>query len=577
MARMAETSIKKEQLQHAVSDGSLLSTVSDLDFKELEEVGVLLAEIHNSGTLDGISYFQELSLAELSNRDRTRIAQVTKGFLERVQDTTERIVSLVHNLQDTASDSLAYNVRQGFEMWSAANPGQISEVAKLIEHGDRDSEFLGTVLHAWRRTAPSDALNATISFSDSKWPSIRRQATHALGHYKYTNQNEMLLAEERLAILMSCADPLDQRAAVFAATRLLEGQTDKSAQLLRMLEAATDQPNEGVLHELIAGLTYHSSAYPRSLREKVLTLTKTVKKDDVQTLDLIDAALYSMDINTDRNLVFEILSAILRQENEAPPLKKFDAWVHKTATSAHEIHGWYLTRWLLDGEYQICKQLDVLFPPLDKSIYDFRLDAFGLSEAEVHYLARKIYAYLIFNHGPVVSLLSACLMSLELKKRKILEKEISSFWLRNYPIDLELFDAVHSAYPRKALKASIGRMREHVEAYQAPLSTLPRNSAMAPSSSERRVQAEIAQQFDKEIGRSAHENSIFAGLFHKSTLLYGRSSVVYVYSDSSSEPLREVIQLQSFETSSALPRMDILYPARLNYLIYRFRVEERPK
>ncbi|RUW52218.1 hypothetical protein EOA32_13505 [Mesorhizobium sp. M1A.F.Ca.ET.072.01.1.1] len=91
------------------------------------------------------------------------------------------------------------------------------------------------------------------------------------------------------------------------------------------------------------------------------------------------------------------------------------------------------------------------------------------------------------------------------------------------------------------------------------------------------MQTEIAQERNKQIGRIAEENSIFAGLFHKSTLLYGRSSVVYVYPDSSGEPIRQVMQLQSFETSSALPRMDVLYPARLNYLIYRLRVEERPK
>lgn len=574
---MADTSNSEADLHQAVLDGSLTATISNLNFEKLEEAGAILAEIHNDGIFDVISYFQALPTVELSSRDRTRIGEVARGFLKGVRDATERIVLFCNGLLETTSDSIAYNIRQGFDVWIAANPAQIGQVATLIGDGDHDSELAGSVLHEWRRIAPSDALEAAILFSESKWPSIRRQATHALGTFKYVNEDEVQLVERRLAALISSANPNDQRAAVFATTRLLEGQTDKSSKLVEALEAAAKQANDEVRHELIAGFSYHRDAYPQTLQAKVLSLMKTVNKKYVQTLDLIDSAFYNMDIDADRNLIFDTLNSLLTQEDEAPLITVFDSWLHKAAAAPHAVHGWYLTRWLLDGDYKICKQLDALFPPLDNSIYEFDIALFSLNESEVRYLVHKIYAYLMFSHGPAVSLLATCLMSLDLNKRRLLEEEIASFWLRNYPIDIGLFDAVQNAYPRKGLDASIRRMRKHVEAYQAPLSALPKNSATQPSTLERRVQAEIAHQFNRDVGKRAHESSIFAELFHKSTLLYGRSSVVYMYPDSSSEPIRQVIPLKSFETSSALPRMDTLYPARLNYLIYRFRIEERPK
>ncbi|ESY71727.1 hypothetical protein X743_20000 [Mesorhizobium sp. LNHC252B00] len=548
---MSDHPITIAQLKRAVSDGSLWPTVSAVSFDSLRGVGTVLADMHNDDTFDGISYFEALPVAEFSNRDRSRIAQVIEGFLSKIQDTTERVVSLVHTLGDKASDDLAYHIGQGFEAWGAANPAQIHQVANIITETDRDSDFLGTVLQAWRATAPSEALNAAISFSKSKWPSIRRQATYVLGAFDSSDGDDTL-ATERLADLMSSDDPQDQRAAAFAIIRLLERQTDKSALLVAKLEEAADRSNENARNELIAGLAYHPAAFPPLLKEKVLALMKSVQSDDARTLDLTDTALYSMDIDRDRHLVFETLTAILSQERAAPPLKKFDSLVHKIQTSAGDAHGWYVTRWLLDGDYKICSQLDAFFPPLDKSIYDFQIHEFKLRDAEVFYLAHKIYAYLMFNHGPAVSLLSACLTSLKPQKRKLLEKDITSFWLRNYPTDLDLFDEIHNAYPGKGLKASIERMQQQVASYQTPLRALPQNRAMQPSMLEQRVQAEIAHERSKQIGRIAEESSIFAGLFHKSTLLYGRSSVVYVYPDSSGEPIRHVMQLQSFETSSAL-------------------------
>ncbi|RUW52219.1 HEAT repeat domain-containing protein [Mesorhizobium sp. M1A.F.Ca.ET.072.01.1.1] len=448
---MSDHPITIAQLKQAVSDGSLWPTVSALSFDSLTRVGTVLADMHNDNTFDGISYFEALPVAEFSNRDRSRIAHVIEGFLSKIRDTTERVVSLVHSLGDSASDNLAYHIGQGFEAWLAANSAQIHQVANIITETDRDSEFLGTVLQAWRATAPSEALNAAISLSKSKWPAIRRQATYMLGAFEYSEGNETL-AVERLSDLVSSDDPQNQRAAAFAIIRLLERQTDKSAQLIAKLEEAADRSNENVRDELIAGLAYHRGAFPPPLRTKVLTLMKTVQSDHARTLDLVDAALCSMDIDRERHLVFETLTAILSQEKGAPPLKKFDSLVHKIQTSAGDAHGWYVTHWLLGGEYRICSQLDAFFPPSDKSIYDFQLDGFRLSDTEIFYFAHKIYAYLMFNHGPAVSLLSACLASLKQERRKLLEKDITSFWLRNYPTDLDLFNKVSDAYPNKGSK-----------------------------------------------------------------------------------------------------------------------------
>lgn len=287
-------------------------------------------------------------------------------------------------------------------------------------------------------------------------------------------------------------------------------------------------------------------------------------------------ALYKMDLGEDRETIFDTLTALLTQETDAPSLEVFDSLTHKIVTADHSLLCWYATRWLLDGDIGICRQLSALFPPLNRSPYDFDLSSFNLTPAEVFYLARKIYVYLMFNHGAGVSLLIACLMELKLELRKQLEADIASFWLCNFPGDIEIFKAAIEAAPRKGLKVSVTRLRAHIDTYEKPLQTLPENPALRPSTMERRIQAELARERGRDVGRMAMKKSILGDLVHTSHLLYGRTSVTYVYRGEGEEPIRQVMPMQSFQTSAPLPKMDVLFPTRLNYLLYRFRREKRP-
>jgi hypothetical protein len=574
---MADISITKAELRASISDGSFPAKIPDLEFNTLKNIGALMADLHNEGSQDIVSYFEKLDWDTLSNRDQTRMAHVIEGFATSVKDTSERIIPFFHIMHARVSSHNAYHVDKGFESWMSANRSQISEVVVLIKCGNQDSPFLGKMLHIWREAVPVDALNAAIAFSQDKRPDIKRQAILALSAFNCADEEEAVLVETRLVELASSSIVDDQRVAIAAMGRMLEKQYNKSTRLVAALEKAADQPSAEIRHELIASITYARDAYPLPLRDKVLALMKTVQSDCGETLNLIDLALYNMDTDKDREAIFETLTAILGQETGAPALKAFDSLVHKVGAGADELAGWYAARWLLDGRYRICSQLNSFFPPLDKSVYDFGLNALSLSNADIFYLARKIFVYLMFSHGPAVSLMCACLASLDLKERKLLERDIVAFWLRNYPSDLDLFEAAYNAYPRNGLKASIGRMRQQVNAYEKPLRALPSNPALRPSTMERRTQAEISHERNREISRAAEESSLFASLFHKSTLLYGRSSITYIYPTGSDEPIRQVIPMQSFSTSSALPRMDILYPTRLNYLLYQFRREKRPE
>ncbi|MBB36990.1 MAG: hypothetical protein CME88_16970 [Hirschia sp.] len=564
------------KIEAASQEGALLDTVAEIDFDQLEVAGSALADLHREGTTDGLAYFESLSWSELSSRDQMRNLIVLKSFLSALQAQAERISSFIHAVASDIHQHNIYHLQNGFQNWASANGDQLPILANLISARSEDSPFLTPLLHAWWENAPEDALTAANTFCDDARPQIRQDAIFALGAFKYDRVESAGPATAKLSALLDSQTDQARLSAIAASARLLDQLAAPVDELTAKLEALCKDPDPETRHALIAVHVHNKSAFPEHLQHAVFALMKTVTADCPGTLDRIDFALYDMDLDEDRETVFDIVSALLTQEEDQPSLEAFGSLTHKIETADHSLLCWYVTRWLLSGDFRICTQLSALFPPLNRSPYDFDLSAFSLTPAEVFYLARKIYVYLMFDHGAGVSLLIACLMALKLDHRKQLEANIASFWLRNFPGDIEIFETAIEVTPRKGLKASVTRLKAHIDTYETPLQTLSKNPALRPSTMERRIQAELARERGRDVGRMAMKKSILGDLVHTSHLLYGRTSVTYVYRGEGEEPIRQIIPMQSFQTSTPLPKMDVLYPTRLNFLLYRFRREKRP-
>ena len=566
----------KRAIAEAATNGALVAFFAELDFKSLKDAGRVLAELHNEGAHDAVDFFDSVDWQALSSRDRTRVAMVLESCGGELKDEPKRLLSFFHRVAAALKQQNKYHIDNAFESWAARNDASLPEISALIAKSYEGSRFLSTLVHAWRKTDPARALSATLAFSSDARPGVQRDAIFALGVFTYVDMDEAAPAIARLSALLQSAPGEARLMAIAASARLLGAQDTPIGELVNRLEELSVAPAPDTRHALIAGHVYNRSAYPEKLRRPVFELMKTVTAERPDTLDRIDSALSFMDLDADRETVFEIITAILTSETSAPSLQFFDSLTHRLENADHSVLCWYVTRWLLDSEHVICSQLGDLFPPLGRDAYSFELSAFDLKPEEVFFLARKVYAYLFFAHGGAVSMLSACLMALKLSHRKSLEADINGFWLKNFPADIEIFDAVVEKAPQKGLKASVARMRARLNAYNAPLNDLPMNPALRPSTMERRVQTEFARERARQVNRIAQEKSILSAVATTSTLLYGRTSVTYIYPGDGEEPIRQIIPMTKFETSTPIPRMDVLYPSRLNYFLYQFRKAKRP-
>jgi len=564
-------------LKKAYENSDLTNFLVELPYGETEPVAITLAEWHNAKQINLVGLFRSLNWNELNDQADRRWRQIFSAALSHLHIEPKVALELCYQILDIKTDATQHDVFSGFEGWLSQSETNAEITTELILGSKRDSVLLWTALLSWGKKDADKAISAAIKASSDKRLHIRSQSIRALG--LIIGGSEDVIADKDNTLVEIAANEIveDHLSAIDAILCICDDGSNSSQKLIDCLDSVAKNPLPETRNQLIAGLLFHPKAFSETLRDTVFVLMETVTSEYPATLDHIDLILYKLDTDQERNRIFNIMSAIAHQKNAAPKLDIFDSTSYKLQSGDNSVLGWFVINWLLDGQFSTCNAVNSFFPPLDQSIYNFDLSEFNLSDSEIYYLTRKVFVYLMFDHGPAVSLLAACLVAISSRAKKDLEIEIGNFWLRNFPGDIKLFKAHIKTYPSRGMKASIKRMGKMIDEYSAPLHNLPRNPAMRPSALERRAQAEIDHQRQKEISKHADKKSILGSIFHKSILLYGRSSIVYVHRGKGEDPIRQEMQLQTFETSTAIPRMDVLYPARLNYMLHKFRREKRPK
>ena len=575
---VAVAHVSRDDLITSMANSSLPTLLEGVNTNAFEDIGRELAALHKSRVADVIGYFAGLSWEGLTHQQSFKIEEVLSYFGGYLGEDVEDVFRFFQTVAAAARRGATYKLERAFETWCEVNPNLLGSFLERLEHSDTPGPYLHILLGKFRADFPDDAFSACMRLTRDARGDIRRQAIYALGGFNYGTAGDAALARSRVIEIMGANEPDDRRSAIFAACSLARQPETATADLVSALQSQAQYADPESREMLLSGLLSAPKVLPETLKTTLVGLVAQVQLAEERDVSLLNQWLYHTNLDTARDSVLDVLNAVISSSARGWSFEGLHGFRYRVMQQSQDLLGWYAIRWLLNPSQDAAKNLHQLFQPLDHGLYNFKLDRQDLSEPDVFYLARKVFVHLIYAHGPAVSFLCAFLLHLPSKPRRALEQEIAAFWLRNFPADLELFDAHCVQFPAHGLAASVKRMRRISEEYFKPLKSLPRNAAMRPSSQERRVQQEIAHERSKEIRRAADEGSILPSIVHKSTLLYGRSSVTYLHGDDVDQPpIRQVIPLQHFEASLEMPAMDVLAPAYLNHLLHRFRSEPRPK
>ena len=576
---MSEDKDHVSDIRAALLESELLRYLTDVRYREVEDVASALARLVQDGELDFTSEFNASVLSQLTRETSRTVERILADVLPQIDCEPSVAIEVSHALIDLCEQPGSEHIAiSTFEKWLESHPSKSVEVLDVLEAGSRDSPLLLGTLLAFAKENVDDAVKRSQAMSDEQRPVMRRHAIVALGYMELSGEhlqsaNDFLVERSRPA-----SQELDRVNAISAIHRRLQGidnPKDKPQHLFAALQAVCDNPPPAVLNELIHGLILEKIKHPDALKESIFALMPSVQAHQAQTVDLIDMALYGLDLDTERDRALRAITGLLTSDPQPIGIDALDSTKHKLADAPPSVLGWYIVELLLDGRQALGDAASSVFPPLDVELYPFDLAPHNLSEDELFYLARKVIAYLMLARGPAVSLLAACLKLLSGDALKAMEEQIASFWLENYPGDIALFEGLLSTSPE--LKPSVKRLKKARDTYLKGLSDNRGNDAFKPSPPERQAQWDRKRKEQHEIAKHAHKSSVFLSFIHTKTMLYGRGAVSYVYGPGADEPTRHEMLYQSHETSTPIPRMEVHCPERLAFLKYRFRSEERPQ
>ena len=309
--------------------------------------------------------------------------------------------------------------------------------------------------------------------------------------------------------------------------------------------------------------------------DAALLALRYTDKLDIHTAKAIDSALYQWDLDSDRARVFEFLASLLTQEDDPLDLEILSNFRHQLRDQPGDVLGWYVVSLLLTGEPALCAAAESLLPYKEtRHGIDIDLDTFSLTPPSLLYLARKILGYCILNKESAAALLLSCLRNVSDQNRAELEELIFVHLCLNYLTAIDWLETADSHDDRA--KQSVERIASRVREYVAELERHGTCAAFTPSDRERRLQGYRRADFQRDVHKKAEQGSLLSSLAHKATILYGTSSIAYVYTDAASEPHRQEVAMRAYEHFFEFPRFDVIDPVGFQYNIRLFRSEPPP-
>ena len=569
-----------ETILAAHASGTLLESLAETPYDHVDSVADALSEAHNRSEIDFLAACDAHSLQKINTHSFFSFQHLFCRALPKINCSAEEAATACQRMFDKADPDMAASlVYDALLDWFRQSLQRTEEGLNLI-HRDPllHARLIRPVLLAGATHDYASYVEEAFVFSNNPESSIRIDAFWVLARIIPPSQEYMIQRFTSLLVETARADiPAEETAAIIdAAIHLFSrcGSTITRA-VEEIISIASSSSSPEISHALAFGLLTKRDVFTETMIDTILLALQSTDRNATPVLGEIDSVLYMWDLDKDRQRILKFLRNLLSQKENPPKISDLKNFTHSLENSHGEILGWYVISLLLTDDPLLCEAAARLLPsrqaPKELSI---NLDEFLLTPEWILYLARKLIGYCLMTKESTAALLLSCLRAIHPQHCAEIEQVIFDYFLMNYLNVIDWFDANVSS--TDSARESIDRLSERVRLYVENLDHLGKCLAFIPSERERQIQAYRRADFFRNVQKEAEKASIFATIAQKSTILYGTSSIVYIYKTPDSEPDRREVSMATHETYVELPRMDILDPVGLQYNIRRFQAERPP-
>ncbi|KPV99384.1 hypothetical protein [Pseudoalteromonas sp. P1-8] len=551
----------------------LLSKVNDLYVEETrsEEKALkdALTQLHNARKIDLIKLVRGVDKS-FSGHDFFKILHVFENVLPSLDANIEDVLRcLLHLTQQAGRDSAIGGVYRAFQHFCSVEAHRSRDSVEFILAQTDLSQyapFLSSSILAYDSNYVTDAIQTTENLISNKNEVVRSQAYFILG--------KLDVGEDQANVIWELLSRTGERESGCCASviRAIISFGDTFPSYWPQIEEfllifAEDSPPE-VIYEASHIVAFMRVELPEGVLKLLLKQCANVSTEYKGIIDNIDHILVNLVGKEEFPQALKLLESILTAGVKFPQLDYFS---NELLSKHQKLLNHIVTKWFLSGDPSLCHSIsDLLHDFTDKHVELKAEMALLGDEVKQIFVSRKAVGWLFTCPVVAASFILSIYETASSSTRKELEQILYDPLLLSYPGELKQFfqSCIDIGFQEDPCEMLLSKL-------QAYHSDIEKVSGLKELIAPRENISAYWKESNKHM-QAAYENasrgSIIDLIATRQTLLYGNSSIYYIHRGDG-ERVREEVQMQSFSHSTEMPRLNVLDPESLDYILRVYRCE----
>jgi hypothetical protein len=565
---------KVKLLTASETTGGLLTQIHDSYIQEIRTedkvLTVALSELHNSGELDLVETVGSVDKSSRGHHFFT-ILNAFVSALPSLDASVENVLDcLVHLTQETGRDPAMGGIYGAFEGYCRMDANRPRASVRFIlaqsELGAY-APFLTSSILAFDSGSVTEAIQTIESLLAIKNETVRSQAYFTLGRLTIDEPQidviwGLLSSNARTECESGCCASILRSTLQFG-----EAFPSYWSQIEELLISFVKGSPPEVLYAISDIVAFQRVDLPESVLHLLVKQLANVSPEHKGIIDNIDHLLVKLVERRAFPLAVELLESILAVGVE---LSQLDYFSSELFSKHRGLLNHIITKWFLSGESSLGHGvLNLLQDARDKEIELKAEMALLDDEVKQVFVGHKAVGWLFTRPIAAASFILSIYEMGSPTTCKSLEQVLYDPLLLSYPGELKQF--FQSGINEGIHEDLCERLLEKLQDYHSDIEKVSGlKELMAPSENVNAYWKESNK--DMQVAyEKASKASILRKMVSTQSLLYGNSSIYYVH-EGNGNRVRQEMQMHSFSHSTEMPRLNVLNPESLDYMlrIYRY-------
>lgn len=527
------------------------------------------ADLHNSGFFDLFQIVESGAVRGLDENDFYMARYFFCQILPELDATPKRMMNCVDTLVTLESEEMADNQPNvAFRIWCTKDSRRAQEIISAAHQKDEIAIRYLTV-----------ALESSHDFHESRqiaimYDDVRRiNAINALGRMADNDPASRSATFNVFSTLVESGSDDKLRATILnASAAILSRSTDvDSLDQIGFFQRIVKDAGELTIHQAAHVLWAFRKNIHFDVVACLLLALEKLNPENKRTVNELDHGLIALLENGYDEAAISYITRQLSSSDGRLQLKDFVSFSRALISGPPERLSRVVVKWLKIGDPILCKGLaDALVHSNIKNMA-IELNAEDLSissEAQV-FISRKAIGWFFFipttAASVLVSVLRVCNDDTAHEVQKLLEEQLLLNYsgVRAYLQNLTINDAA---------KCRVDQVLAKNDSYLEAIRSVPLIKELQPSEHYRRIEWLRISDEMNEAHKKAQSQSVLFNMVKTSVLLYGNRSLSF--KKCMNETFKPVeMDLKPYRISFETPRMKVVDPVSLDYILNVFRME----